>query len=126
MSARAYRWTATVLLAVLGLARGGGGVLLLSGGAGTAGAAARPDAPVGWIGGGLIVVGALCLAAGVVSLQGSRAALWLGTAALGAFVVGGLANGTLLYGSPRLAGVAGNLLYALLTWAALWRGRHQG
>jgi hypothetical protein len=81
---------------------------------------------VSWIGGGLILVGALCLSAGVATLRGSRAALWLGTAALGAFVVGGLANGTLLYGSPRLSGVAGNLLYALLTWAALWQGRHQG
>ena len=79
-----------------------------------------------WIGGGLILVGALCLVAGVLNIRRSRAALWLGIAALGTFVAGGLANGTLLYGSPRLPGMAGNLLYALLTLSALWLGRQRG
>jgi len=39
--------------------------------------------------------------------------------ALVAFVAGGVLNGTVLYGSPRMVGLGGNLLVALLMAALL-------
>jgi hypothetical protein len=123
MSTRACARIGAALLALLGLARGLGGAFMLHGGARTAGANLRTDAPVGWIGAGLVLVGVLSLGAGFMALRRTRSALWVGGAVLTLFVVGGLVNGTLLYSSPRPAGVLGNFLYALLTMVMLWRGR---
>ncbi len=113
------RWLAAILLAGLGLARGAGGVFMLRGGA-AAGLGSRPDAPAWLIGAGLVLVGLLCLVASGLTLRRARSALWTGVAGLVLFVAGGLMNGTLLYGSPRMAGTVANVVYALVTFAALW------
>ena len=122
VSTRACGWIAATLLVLLGLARGIGGVLLLHGGPSVAGSDARPDAPAGLIGVGLILVGVLCLAGGAATILRARSALWVGGGALVIFVAGGVTNGILLYGGPRVGGVVGNVLYASLTSAALWLG----
>lgn len=122
MNTGTYARIAAVLLALVGLARGAGGVFMLLGGVATAGAGSRADAPTGLIGGGLILVGALCLTAAALNFKRHPAGRWVGGAALVTFVAGGLVNGQLLYGRPRIGGVAGNLAYALLTFAVLWQG----
>jgi hypothetical protein len=126
MITRTCRWIATGMLALLGIARCTGGLVVLHGGSGAAGSAARPDAPVGLVGVGLVLVGLGCLGASVVTARRHRLALWIGAGALAAFIVGGLVNGALLFGSPRAAGVVGNTIYALVAGIILWQGTRRG
>jgi hypothetical protein len=92
---------------------------MLSGEAATAESGVRMDAPAVPIGGGLILVGVVCIAACVLTLRRHGLALWAGVAGLVMFVAGGLVNGTLLYGSPRAAGTIGNVVYAAVTLTML-------
>lgn len=52
-------------------------------------------------------------------MKGKRSGVPIGMVALVAFVAGGVLNGTVLYGSPRMVGLGGNLLVALLMAALL-------
>lgn len=119
---RAWRWIAVALLLLLGLARGAGGVLVLAAGSAVAGPGSRTDAPSWLIGGSLILVGMLCLVGSVLLVQRSPSGFWVALAALVAFVLGGILNGVLLYGSPRPMGVLGNTAYAVVTFVVLWLG----
>lgn len=121
MNSRGVRWIASLLLLAVGVARGVGGVVLWRGGSATVGLDARASSPVHAMAIELIIVAALCIGGAVLTLSRSRSAWWVSVAGLAAFVVGGLINGTLLYGDPRVTGVAANVAYASLTLAVLWR-----
>lgn len=122
-SARTCLLVAAVLLALLALARGAGGVvLLLQGGAEVPDSRASAGEVVG-IGCGLLVVAALGLvAAWQLARRRPRSPL-LALAALAAFVVGGLINGALLFGRPTDRGTIANLIVAAIIGALAWAGR---
>lgn len=116
------RYAGAILILGLGLARGAGGVLLLARGAAAAGLSASPAASR-LMGLGLVAVGGLCLVAGVALLLSRRWAVRLALAALTAFIADGLANGAVLFGAPRPAGVAVNLAVAALIASLVVPGR---
>jgi hypothetical protein len=108
------RLLAFVLLFALGLVRGIGGILLLTGKTGLE--TQRGDTIAGVT---LLVVAIVAMAAasGVVRHRpwGVRA----GIAACVLFVMGGVLNGFLLFGAPRMAGLVGNLCVAAVIGAVL-------
>ncbi len=110
-------------LALLGILRGAGGVMLLPNGVAAAGEAARPHAPTHVIGVGLILVGLLCVTAGIVNLvRIIRPGLLLAALSLLAFLADGAINGMLLYGAPRMAGAIGTFIYAFIVMIFLFAG----
>jgi hypothetical protein len=114
-----------LLLLALGFARGVGGLWLVRYGAGALGPQANAKAPATLLGIGLIVVGLLCIGFGVVIWRGiGHPTLW-GLVPLGAFVAGGLANGYALWGQPRPAGTAANVIYSAVVVALLWWGERR-
>jgi hypothetical protein len=104
------RRAAAGLMVGLGVARGIGGAVLVT-----------QDRP--GLGLGLAAVGLLCVVAGVLVWRTHRAAPQLVLVALLAFLVGGFINGTVLYGHPRVAGVIGNLIYAVVVTVLLQRAQ---
>ena len=119
----ASRITSGVLLLLLGLARGAGGIALMVRGPGLVQADAVSATAATAVGVGLGVVGALCLLAGAVAVAGLRGGVVLTLVALALFVIGGLVNGTVLFGAPRIAGVVGNTLAAAVIAALAVMGR---
>lgn len=107
------RRAAAGLMVGLGLARGIGGGVLVS-----------QDRPA--LGLGLLAVGVLCLVAGVLVWRAHRAGPLAVLIALLAFLVGGFINGTVLYGQPRVGGVLGNLVYAVIVTILLQRAQRGG
>ena len=111
-----------VLMALLGLARAAGGIVLLA-----RGAAADPD--IHATDSTVTAVGAVLLALGLI-LLGAAAGVFLrrrlywriGIACTVAFVVDGAINGALLYGKPGDQGTVVNLLVAAIIVAYLLRG----
>jgi hypothetical protein len=119
---RFFLKVAATLLILLSVARGGGAVALLAG----AGRDVAPAADRGTVlvaASGLAVVALLAGVAAVGLFLRRTRFWWLGIAATAAFVAGGIANGYLLFGAPRAAGLLGNVLAAALIVAALVRGR---
>lgn len=114
---------AAALLAALGLARGLGGGLLLTQPRSALPPTAAAEPTLQALGLGLLLV---ALLAGVAAVQLARlrpVGPPLAWAALAAFLLGGLANGTLLFGRPTVGGTLGNLALAALVAAVLGSGR---
>lgn len=123
MNPRAALRSGGILLVALGLVRGFGGTLLLLHGGGLDPAiTARPGvaAGVAW---GLIGIGALALASGLLALLARRGSVPLGVATVIAFLIDGAANGWLLFGRPGAAGTALNLAAGALIVGLLLAGR---
>lgn len=118
MSSRIVPVLTGLLLVILGGLRGFGGVVLLSPFRRHV-ATAAGSAQLILLGLGLLVVAGLCVWAGMALMKGKRSGVTIGLVALVAFVAGGVLNGTVLYGSPRMVGLGGNLLVALLMAALL-------
>lgn len=125
ISQRSLRWIASVLMILLGLARGVGGAILIRGGKGT-----LPDSPASPS--TLLVVGLFLVAIGLVEViaglgvAARRRRFWaLGIAATVAFVVDGAINGLLLFGRPGAGGTVVNLAVALVIFTCLVLSRHQ-
>lgn len=113
----------SVLIILVGLARGFGGVVLLSpNGRVMTETEAGPGQPP-LLGAGLLVVAALSVCSGVLVLLKRPSGVSVGLIAMAAFVLGGLINGTLLFGSPRLVGLAGNVVIAAVICTLLVRSR---
>jgi hypothetical protein len=116
------RLLATLLLATLGLARGAGGVLLLTGASGLEPGVVRN---AGLVAASLLLVSALSLLAATGVWQRRAWGVPLGIVACGVFVLGGLVNGYLLFGAARLAGILVNLAVATVIVVVLWsHARH--
>ena len=101
-----------VLMALLGLARAAGGILLL-----TRGSAADPRIHAGGptvaaVGMVLLVLGSILLAAAVGVFVRRRLFWRIGIACTIAFVIDGGINGTLLYGKPGDQGTVVNVVVA--------------
>ena len=119
---RALKFSA-VLMAMLGLARAAGGLVLL-----TRGAAADPDihasgSTVAAVGAVLVALG-LILVAAAIGVHRRRPLFWrAGIACTIAFVIDGAINGALLYGKPGDQGTVVNVFVAAIIVAYLFRGR---
>ena len=113
----------SILILLLGAARGFGGLVLLTPMRGSIGQTAASPAELTVLGIGLVAVGFLCIWAGVSVLRRRSSGVPLGLVALAAFVTGGIANGTALYGAPQPAGIAVNLAVAAVIAVLLLLGR---
>ena len=115
---------AAFLMILLGLVRGFGGMLLLGG---------SEDLDLGMpitasegtlalAGYSLVVVCLLLVIAGIVlTIRHDRLSWMISWIGLGLFLVGGLMNGFLLFGSPQLSGQVVNLLVSgLIAGCLLW------
>ncbi len=111
------------LLFLLALVRGIGGLLLIINGQGVLTEAKAPDYVMRAMGAGLVLVACLAATAGVLLLRHKPFGFTLALGALLAFVLGGLVNGALLFGRPRLAGTAANTAVALIILACVSAGR---
>lgn len=114
--------TGAILLALLGLARGAGGVaLMLRGPAVVESGRVTAQAARG-LGAGLVVVALLGLGTAVALLRRHpKAARWAGVV-LALFLADGAVNGALLFGRPTDVGTLVNLGAAAVIAALLWTG----
>lgn len=110
-------------LIVLGIARGGGGIILLGKGAATLEMIQASASTITWVSWGLISLGILTISSGIGVFLRSRLAWLLGVIVTICFVLDGALNGILLFGSLRLGGTIGNIVVAAFILAALWVGR---
>jgi hypothetical protein len=111
-----------VLLALIGLSRALAGFVLVRDGASAVSQRVAPD--VARLAGlGLVLVGALALAA-VIGLFKKRRWGWpAALLALGLFLAAGVVNGFLLYGRPGLLRTGANFLQAIFVAGVLALGR---
>jgi hypothetical protein len=114
-----------ILLILLGLLRGVGGLALLLKGATGPEMHASPQA-AHLLGALLLATCVLLVLAGLGVLRRRKWAWPLSQASLVIFVLGGLINGRLLFGSPKLAGTVGSIIFALVIYAALWQTQRDG
>jgi hypothetical protein len=116
---------AAILLLILALARGAGGVVLLTPGrAPIPGSTASRATEVG-LGAGLVAVALLGMVAGWQLLRRRSRAFSLTICALAAFLAGGLMNGALLFGRPTDEGTMVNSVAAAAIFLFLWTGRRE-
>jgi hypothetical protein len=106
---------AVALLLVLALARGSGAIALLGRSQAALGVTTAPAYALTWVAVGLLAVAIVALAAGIWLWLGRPGARVLVVLALALFVVGGVANGLVLFGAPSPQGVVLNVAYAALT-----------
>jgi hypothetical protein len=123
MKKRRYLIIGGVLMSLLGLARGVGGLVLL-----TRGAAADPniqatDTAVLLAGVTLALLGSALIAAGVGVFRMLRSFWLLGIICTVAFVVDGAINGLVLYGHPGDRGTIANVIVAALILTCLLLGK---
>ena len=118
-----YLRAGALLMLLLGLARGIGGLMLMTRGA-------MPDPKIRAGGAEIVATAVVLLLLGlslVVSAAGvfrrQRLAWLVGAVLTVAFVLGGVVNGFVLYGRPQMAGTLGNLVVAAAIILCLWRGR---
>ena len=123
MKARRYLQAGGALMMVVGLARYAGGMALLVRGGAIDPSIQAGRAAVASVGASLVLVGLLLIVAGVGVLRRRRLYWLVGAVATIAFVLGGLMNGTVLYGRPGGAGTALNVVAAGALIACLWLGR---
>lgn len=111
---------AGALLAVIGLARGLGGLAMVFSGAGVLGTASAPDAVIRIAGVIAFVVSGAVFVAGVMLMRGGRGRLY-GFAAVTVIVLflDAVWNGWLLFGTPRLRGQLANAAVAVIAVALL-------
>ncbi len=115
---------AAVALALLGLARGAGGVVLATGGAAAVESVRVPLGTARVLAAGLCLVAILALVASVQLWRTRPGATRLATGALCLFVIDGLINGQLLFGEPTDRGTLANLVAAGLIGSLLLAGRN--
>ncbi|MBC8426589.1 hypothetical protein H8E07_20935 [bacterium] len=118
-----YLIIAGFLMISLGLARGAGGLVLL-----TQGAAADPniqatDTAVSTAGVVLLLLGLALIVAAIGVFRRLRPFWLVGLVCTVSFVVDGAINGFVLYGSPRDKGTIVNVVAAALILACLLLGR---
>jgi hypothetical protein len=111
-----------VLMALLGLLRSAGGILLL-----TRGPAADPNIHAGGptvaaVGAGLLVLGTILVVAAIGVFLRRRLFWRIGIACTIAFVIDGAINGTLLYGKPGDSGTMANVIMATVILICLFKG----
>lgn len=123
MSPTRYLRLGGALMVLLGLARGTGGALLLARGGMVDANIHAGKAAVVSVGLSLTLLAVLLVVAGVGVIRLRRLSWLVGAVATIAFVLGGLMNGTVLYGRPGGAGTAINVLAAAAIIACLWMGR---
>jgi hypothetical protein len=109
---RSARKVAAFLLALLGIARGAGGLLLLTRGRAAMPEALADDVSMRVMGAGLVAVACLAWTAAWRLWHGERSGKRYMVAALALFVCGGLVNGALLFGNPTDKGTLVNLAVA--------------
>ena len=111
------------LMALLGLARGAGGLALLVRGASVDPKIHAPATAVTVVGLGLVVVGLLLVVAAIGVLRHRRTSWSLGLWSVILFVIGGAVNGTVLYGRPGGQGTIANVVVAGVIAACLHLGK---
>lgn len=111
---------AGALLAVIGLARGLGGLAMVFSGAGVLGTAAASDALIRIAGVLAFVLSGAVFVAGVLLIRGGRGRLY-GFAAVAVIVLflDAVWNGWLLFGTPRLRGQLANAVVAVIAVSLL-------
>lgn len=105
---------AAVLLLLLALARGAGGLALLSRSEAALSVTNASAHATTWVALGLLAVAILALFSGIWLLLGRAGARAMSVLTLVLFVAGGAANGLVLFGAPKPQGVLLNLAYAAL------------
>jgi hypothetical protein len=113
----------SVLLLLLGLARGSGGVILLLHGHAADARILASEPVVSRLAVGLVVIGLLVIVSAIGIMRGKAGFWFLGVIGTILFVIDGAINGYFLYGSPGEAGTAVNVVASLIILAALFRGR---
>jgi hypothetical protein len=114
---------AAVLMALLGVARGGGGVLLLLQAGATMPEIVAGDGTVRVLGALLVAIGLLEVVSAIGVWRLDRRFWLLGIAVTVAFVVDGAVNGWLLFGRPGEAGTLVNVVVASVIIGCLWATR---
>ncbi|HKI85308.1 MAG TPA: hypothetical protein VKA53_01050 [Thermoanaerobaculia bacterium] len=120
------RWpgvAAGCMLAVLAVARATGGAVLLRRGSASVGAVRLAPTSAIAVALGLILVAVLASAAVVGLVVGASWGRWLAVAAVVLFLVGGIVNGTVLFGAPRIRGQLLNFGYSFLVLYFLYLQR---
>jgi len=121
--AQTARIAGATLLLLLGLARGFGGVMLLVRGPALVPVTRATRDETNLLALGLFVVAYLAIWAGLAAFFRRSYSVRLAYVAVVLFVAGGVLNGLVLYGSPRPAGVAGNVAVALVIALLAFAGR---
>ena len=111
------------MLAVLAVARGIGGAELLRRGSVAVGAVRLTSTSLIAVALGLIFVAVVASAAVVGLVVGASWGRWLAVATVVLFVVGGVVNGTILFGAPRHRGQLLNFGYGFLVLFFLYLQR---
>ena len=112
-----------ILMLLLGLARGIGGLLLLTRGAGADAKIRAGGTGVAATAAALMLLGAALAVTGAGVLQRGRLAWVMGCVLTVAFVLGGIVNGIVLYGRPQAGGSLANVVVAAVILVCMWRGR---
>jgi hypothetical protein len=110
-------------MVLLGVARGAGGLVLVSRGAAVDSNIQATAAAVTTVGTVLLVLGLVHVVAAVGVFRRLRWAWLLGIISTVAFVIDGAINGSLLYGRPGDRGTVVNVLVAVLITTCLFLGR---
>lgn len=123
MHKQRYLIVGGILMIVLGLARGGGGVVLLTRGAVVDPGIHAAGPTVAAVGAILLLLGLALVVAAIGVLRRRRPFWLLGGVCTIAFVVDGAINGYLLYGRPGDKGTVVNLVAAALILGCLLLGK---
>jgi hypothetical protein len=114
---------AAVIMILLGVVRGLGGALLVARGRGVDSSISSSAGAAMAVSVGLLIVGALEIVCGIGVLRRCRSWWRLGMLATALFIVGGLINGTVLYGHPGAGGTTANVAVAAVIVVLLVAGR---
>lgn len=112
----------SVLLIILGLARGAGGLVLTVQGPAAVDSSRVSMATAKLLGLGLLVIGVLAVVAAVGVIRRRPHALGFAITVLFLFLLDGALNGYLLFGHPGDRGTAVNLVAAVTIGGLLWAG----
>jgi cytochrome bd-type quinol oxidase subunit 2 len=112
-----------VLMILLGIARGAGGIVLLTRGPSADPAIQAKGSAVALLGALLVILGAALVVTAVAVLRKNRRAWLLGIWLVIAFVIDGALNGFVFFGKPRDQGTLVNLIAAALIVSSLLLGR---
>jgi len=110
-------------MALLGLARGAGGVVLLSRRSAADTNIHAPSGAIIAVGAALLLLGLVLTVSAVGVFRGQRRFWRLGIICTIAFVVDGGINGAVLYGRPGDGGTIANVIVAALILACLFLGK---
>ncbi len=114
---------ASILMILLGTVRFAGGALLLALGRSSSPQIRASDGAIAAVGVFLLAIGVAEAAAGVGVMLLRRRFWVLGIVTTIAFVIDGAVNGTILFGSPGVAGTVSNVIVASAILILLYSGR---